>query len=42
MQQGQMIWQQRISQATGPTEIDRLNDVDTTPVIVNGVVHAGV
>ncbi|MFK3711009.1 MULTISPECIES: outer membrane protein assembly factor BamB [Leclercia] len=40
MQQGQLIWQQRISQATGPTEIDRLSDVDTTPVIVNGVVYA--
>lgn len=24
MQQGQMIWQQRISRATGSTEIDRL------------------
>jgi outer membrane protein assembly factor BamB len=23
-----------------PTEIDRLSDVDTTPVIVNGVVYA--
>ncbi|EPK7360316.1 outer membrane protein assembly factor BamB [Kluyvera ascorbata] len=40
MQQGQLIWQQRISQATGSTEIDRLSDVDTTPVIVNGVVYA--
>jgi outer membrane protein assembly factor BamB len=40
MQQGQLIWQQRISQATGPTEIDRLSDVDTTPVIVDGVVYA--
>ncbi|MDU6925946.1 outer membrane protein assembly factor BamB [Franconibacter helveticus] len=40
MQQGQMIWQQRISQATGATEIDRLSDVDTTPVVVNGVVYA--
>ncbi|OAT16893.1 lipoprotein assembly complex component [Buttiauxella noackiae ATCC 51607] len=40
MKQGQLIWQQRISQATGATEIDRLNDVDTTPVIVNGVVYA--
>lgn len=35
-----MIWQQRISQATGSTEIDRLSDVDTTPVIVDGVVYA--
>ncbi|MEB4676686.1 outer membrane protein assembly factor BamB [Enterobacteriaceae bacterium G50] len=40
MQQGQLIWQQRISQATGNTEIDRLSDVDTTPVIANGVVYA--
>ncbi|POP42515.1 outer membrane protein assembly factor BamB [Superficieibacter electus] len=40
MQQGQMIWQQRISQATGPTEIDRLSDVDTTPIVVDGVIYA--
>ncbi|HKS33069.1 MAG TPA: outer membrane protein assembly factor BamB [Enterobacteriaceae bacterium] len=40
MEQGQMIWQQRISQATGATEIDRLSDVDTTPVVSNGVVYA--
>ncbi|QGH62475.1 outer membrane protein assembly factor BamB [Serratia proteamaculans] len=40
MQQGQLIWQQRISQPSGATEIDRLNDVDTTPVIVEGVVYA--
>ncbi|WP_254500465.1 outer membrane protein assembly factor BamB family protein, partial [Salmonella enterica] len=35
-----MIWHQRISQATGPTEIDSMSDVDTTPVVVNGVVYA--
>ncbi|BDH44939.1 outer membrane protein assembly factor BamB [Salmonella enterica subsp. enterica serovar Choleraesuis] len=40
LQQGQMIWQQRISQATGATEISRLGDVDMTPVIQNGVVYA--
>ncbi|MCL6744575.1 outer membrane protein assembly factor BamB [Kosakonia sp. R1.Fl] len=40
MQQGQMIWQQRISLANGPTEIDRLSDVDTTPVVVGNVVYA--
>ncbi|WP_075181491.1 outer membrane protein assembly factor BamB [Pantoea sp. 1.19] len=40
MNQGQIIWQQRISQPSGATEIDRLSDVDTTPVIVNGVVYA--
>ncbi|WP_261639961.1 outer membrane protein assembly factor BamB [Erwinia mallotivora] len=40
MNQGQIIWQQRISQPTGATEIDRLADVDTTPIIVNGVVYA--
>ncbi|SEL55835.1 Beta-barrel assembly machine subunit BamB [Kosakonia sacchari] len=40
MQQGQMIWQQRISQANGPTEIDRLSDVDTTPIVEGNVVFA--
>lgn len=40
LNQGQLVWQQRISQVSGATEIDRLNDVDTTPVIVNGVVYA--
>ncbi|XPE48235.1 PQQ-binding-like beta-propeller repeat protein [Shigella flexneri] len=40
IEQGQMIWQQRISQATGSTEIDRLSDVDTTPVVLNGLVFA--
>ncbi|MDR3432467.1 MAG: outer membrane protein assembly factor BamB [Rouxiella aceris] len=40
LKEGQMIWQQRISQTTGATEIDRLNDVDTTPVVVNGVIYS--
>lgn len=40
MEQGQLIWQQRISQVTGATEIDRLNDIDITPVVVDGVVYA--
>lgn len=40
IQQGQLIWQQRISQPSGASEIDRLNDVDTTPVIVEGIVYA--
>ncbi|RRZ90970.1 outer membrane protein assembly factor BamB [Erwinia sp. 198] len=40
MNQGQIIWQQRISQPGGATEIDRLADVDTTPVVVDGVVYA--
>ncbi|WP_273745914.1 outer membrane protein assembly factor BamB [Morganella morganii] len=38
--QGQLIWQQRISQATGTTEISRLNDVDMTPVVADGRVYA--
>lgn len=40
LEKGQIIWQQRISQATGATEIDRLSDVDTTPIVINGVVYA--
>ncbi|ERT11543.1 outer membrane protein assembly factor BamB [Photorhabdus temperata subsp. temperata] len=38
--QGQLIWQQRISQVTSSTEIGRLSDVDTTPVISEGVIYA--
>lgn len=38
--QGQLIWQQRISQPGGATEIARLNDVDTTPVVAGNVVYA--
>ncbi len=37
--QGQIIWQQRISQTTGTTEISRLNDVDMTPVVADGRVY---
>lgn len=40
VEQGQLLWQQRISQPSGASEIARLNDVDTTPVIVNHVVYA--
>lgn len=40
MKEGQIIWQQRISQPSGATEIDRLNDIDTTPVIVEGIAYA--
>lgn len=40
LNQGQIIWQQRISQPSGATEIDRLSDVDTTPIIANNVVYA--
>lgn len=37
---GQLIWQQRISQPKGSTEIEKLNDVDTTPVVEQGLVYA--
>ncbi|QLQ96275.1 outer membrane protein assembly factor BamB [Providencia alcalifaciens] len=40
LSQGQLIWQQRISQVTSSTEIGRLNDVDMTPVIDDGKVYA--
>ncbi|WP_413737512.1 outer membrane protein assembly factor BamB [Sodalis sp. RH21] len=40
MAQGQMIWQQRISQPSGATEIARLGDVNMTPVVANNVVYA--
>ncbi|UVK77442.1 MAG: outer membrane protein assembly factor BamB [Sodalis sp. Fse] len=37
--QGRLIWQQRISQLSGEIKIASLNDVQT-PVVVNGVVYA--
>lgn len=37
---GQFIWQQRIAVAGGATEISRLSDVDSTPVIVDNQVYA--
>ncbi|CAM3782250.1 outer membrane protein assembly factor BamB [Xenorhabdus thuongxuanensis] len=40
LSEGQLIWQQRISQVTGSTEIDRLNDVDMTPVISDNTIYA--
>ena len=40
LNQGQLIWQQRISMTTGTTEISRLNDVDMTPIIADGRVYA--
>ncbi|MGL5726662.1 MAG: outer membrane protein assembly factor BamB [Plesiomonas sp.] len=40
LEQGQLIWQQRIAKAGGATEIDRLSDVDATPIVVDNVVYA--
>lgn len=37
---GQLIWQQRISQPTGSTEIAKLNDVDSTPVVEGNTVYS--
>ncbi|OCG13616.1 outer membrane protein assembly factor BamB [Gilliamella sp. App6-5] len=37
---GQLIWQQRISQPSGSTEIAKLNDVDSTPVVEGNLVYS--
>lgn len=37
---GQLIWQQRISHPSGSTEIAKLNDVDSTPVIEGNLAYA--
>lgn len=37
---GQLIWQQRISQPNGSTEIAKLNDVDASPIIEQGLVYS--
>lgn len=40
LKQGQLIWQQSIGKVVGASDIDRLNDVDTTPVVVNNIIYA--
>jgi len=40
LKNGQIIWQQHISYPSGITEITRINDIHSTPVIVNGIVYA--
>lgn len=40
LEQGELLWQQQIAQPTGTTEIDRLNDVAATPVIIDNRVLA--
>lgn len=37
---GELIWQQRISQPKGSTEIAKLSDVDSSPIIEQGLVYA--
>lgn len=37
---GQLVWQQRISNPRGKTEIDQINDIDVTPIIQNDIVYA--
>lgn len=37
---GQLIWQQRISDPSGSSEIAKLNDVDLTPVVEGNLVYA--
>jgi outer membrane protein assembly factor BamB len=40
LDQGQLIWQQRIAQPGGATEISRLSDVDVTPVVADDIAYA--
>ena len=37
---GEVLWEAIVSSARGQSELDRLTDVDTEPVIVQGTVHA--
>lgn len=40
LNQGQLIWQQRIAQPGGATEISRLGDIGVTPVIADDIAYA--
>lgn len=37
---GQMIWQQTVGTPKGATEIERLIDVDSTPVVIGGMLYS--
>ncbi len=37
---GQMIWQQTVGTPKGATEIERLVDVDSTPVVIGGMLYS--
>ncbi|WGW01009.1 outer membrane protein assembly factor BamB [Vibrio sp. YMD68] len=39
VERGQLIWQQPIGMPQGSTEIDRLVDVDSSPVIIGGTLY---
>ncbi|WP_260259682.1 outer membrane protein assembly factor BamB [Vibrio intestinalis] len=40
VERGQLIWQQPIGTPQGATEIDRLVDVDASPMIMGGILYA--
>lgn len=37
---GQLVWQQKISNPRGKTEIDQINDIDVTPIVQSDIVYA--
>ncbi|CAD6512538.1 outer membrane protein assembly factor BamB [Candidatus Profftia tarda] len=39
LKNGRIIWQQYIAELIGSTEIKRIRDVDTTPIVVNDIVY---
>ena len=40
IENGEVLWEAVVSSARGPSELDRLADVDAQPVVVRGVVYA--
>ncbi|HDY7922595.1 TPA: outer membrane protein assembly factor BamB [Vibrio vulnificus] len=39
VERGQLIWQQPVGTAKGATEIDRLVDVDSSPIVLGGMLY---
>ncbi|SES63385.1 outer membrane protein assembly factor BamB [Thorsellia anophelis] len=37
---GQLVWQERVAEPLGATEIDQLGDIDAQPVFHNGILYA--
>ncbi|UDG81749.1 Outer membrane protein assembly factor BamB [Candidatus Profftia lariciata] len=37
--QGHIIWQQYVTESIGSTDVERINDVDNTPIVINNIVY---
>lgn len=39
LQTGRLLWEVSITESRGSTDLERMNDIDSTPVVINGVIY---